>query len=67
MTARNCCPRLASVDAAIAAAHGAASGAIGEVDLEYANGVLVFNVDVGMHDVKVDAGFGVVLVVDEDD
>ena len=56
-----------SLDAAIAAAQGAASGAIGEVDLEHAGGVLVFNVDVGRHDVKVDAASGAVLSVDADD
>jgi uncharacterized membrane protein YkoI len=56
-----------SLDAAIAAAQGAASGAIGEVDLEYAGGVLVFNVDVGRHDVKVDANSGAVLAIDVDD
>jgi uncharacterized membrane protein YkoI len=56
-----------SLDAAIAAAQGAASGAIGEVDLEYVGGVLVFNVDVGRHDVKVDAASGAVLSVDADD
>jgi len=54
-------------DAAIAAAQGAASGAIGEVDLEHAGGVLVFNVDVGRHDVKVDAASGAILSVDADD
>ena len=36
-----------SVDAAIQAAQGAASGAVGEVDLEYLGDILVFNVDVG--------------------
>jgi uncharacterized membrane protein YkoI len=56
-----------SLDAAIAAAHGAASGAIGEVDLEYVGDVLVYNVDIGTHDVKVDAGSGAVLSVDAED
>jgi uncharacterized membrane protein YkoI len=56
-----------SLDTAIAAAQGAASGAIGEVDLEHAGGVLVFNVDVGRHDVKVDAASGAVLSVDGED
>ena len=46
---------------AIAAAQAAASGAIGEVDLEYYDGRLVFNVDVGRKDVKVDAKTGQVL------
>ena len=56
-----------SIEEAIAAAQGAASGAIGEVDLEYVSGVLVFNVDVGVHDVKVDAASGAVVAVDAED
>src|SRR4051812_34466233 len=52
---------------AIAAAQSAATGALNEVDLEHANGTLVFNVDVGDHDVKVDAGTGDVVSVDQDD
>ena len=50
-----------SLSQAIAAAQTAASGEIDEVDLEYYNGVLVFNVDVGDQDVKVDANTGAVL------
>ena len=50
-----------TVDQAIAAAQGAAGGDIGEIDLEYYNGKLVFNVDVGDQDVKVDASDGTVL------
>lgn len=46
---------------AIAAAQGAASGALNEVDLEHYRGTLVFNVDVGPHDVKVDAATGRVI------
>lgn len=56
-----------SIDAAIAAAQGAAPGAIGEVDLEYVSETLVFNVDVGNQDVKIDAGTGAVLSVDAED
>lgn len=56
-----------TIDEAVAAARGAASGSIGEVDLEYVGGVLVFTVDVGRHDVKVDAASGEVLAVDADD
>jgi uncharacterized membrane protein YkoI len=56
-----------SIDAAIAAAQGTASGPVGEVDLEYLGNVLVFNVDIGAHDVKVDASSGAVLSVDADD
>jgi uncharacterized membrane protein YkoI len=52
---------------AIAAAQGAASGALNEVDLEYYQGRLVFNVDVGSHDVKVDAAHGDVLGSPQDD
>ena len=52
---------------AIAAAQTAASGPLDEVDLEYWQGRLVFNVDVGDKDVKVDAATGEVLAADEDD
>lgn len=56
-----------TLDQAIAAAQGAASGEIGEVDLEYYQGKLVFNVDVGDEDVKVDAANGSILGVESDD
>ena len=56
-----------SIDEAVAAAQTAASGPIGEVDLEYFRGVLVFNVDVGNKDVKVDASDGTVLAATADD
>jgi uncharacterized membrane protein YkoI len=52
---------------AIAAAQGAASGPLDEVDLEQAGGRLVFNVDVGSHDVKVDATTGEVVDTGRDD
>jgi uncharacterized membrane protein YkoI len=52
---------------AIAAAQGAASGKLNEVDLEHVAGRLVFNVDVGSHDVKVDAATGEVVASDVDD
>jgi uncharacterized membrane protein YkoI len=52
---------------AISAAQTAASGRLDEVDLEHAGGRLVFNVDVGSKDVKVDAGTGRVLSADSDD
>jgi uncharacterized membrane protein YkoI len=52
---------------AIAAAQRAASGALNEVDLEHYQGTLVFNVDVGRRDVKVDAGDGSVLAAPQDD
>ena len=50
-----------TLEQAIASAQTAASGSIGEIDLEYYNGKLVFNVDVGSSDVKVDAATGEVL------
>jgi uncharacterized membrane protein YkoI len=56
-----------TIDAAIQAAQRAASGAVGEVDLEYADDRLVFNVDIGDRDVKVDADSGAVLSIDGDD
>jgi len=56
-----------TVDQAIAAAQSAASGPVGEVDLEYSHGKLAFNVDVGDKDVKVDASNGSILSVHADD
>jgi uncharacterized membrane protein YkoI len=52
---------------AIAAAQSRASGDLNEVDLERADGRLVWNVDVGAHDVKVDAASGEVITVAGDD
>ena len=52
---------------AIKAAQTAASGPLNEVDLEDYQGTLVFNVDVGTHDVKVDASNGNVLAAPVDD
>jgi uncharacterized membrane protein YkoI len=52
---------------AIQAAQTAASGALNEVDLEHYGGRLVWNVDVGAKDVKVDASTGQVVAVDADD
>lgn len=56
-----------TLDEAIAAAQTAASGPIDEVDLEYWQGTLVFNVDVGDKDVKVNAHTGAVLSTADDD
>jgi len=56
-----------TLEEAIAAAQAAESGALGEVDLEYYEGVLVFNVDIGEWDVKVDASDGTILGKDSDD
>ena len=56
-----------TLEEAIAAAQEAESGALGEVDLEYYEGKLVFNVDIGDKDVKVDASNGDVLGWVQDD
>ena len=56
-----------SLEEAIAAAQGAYSGALGEVDIEKYKGRLIFNIDIGVKDVKVDAGDGTVLGFEEDD
>ena len=55
-----------TLDAAIASAQAGAIGDIGEVDLEEYKGALVFNVDVGDDDVKVDAQTGAVVAVSRD-
>ncbi len=52
---------------AISAAQAAASGPLNEVDLEDYEGQLVYNVDVGSHDVKVDAATGNVLAAPQDE
>jgi peptidase YpeB-like protein len=56
-----------SVDQAVSGAKSAATGKIGEVDLEYKGSKLVFNVDVGTSDVKVDAADGSLVGVDQDE
>ncbi len=56
-----------TLEQAVAAAQGAASGPVGEVDLEHYQGKLVFNVDVGDKDVKVDAANGSVLGMESED
>ena len=56
-----------SVSDAVAAATASSSGDVGEVDLEYWHGTLVFNVDVGSNDVKVDASTGAVPGAESDD
>ena len=43
---------------AIAAARNASFGSLGQVDLEHYEGRLVYTVDVGDHEVKVDAANG---------
>ena len=52
---------------AVAAAQGAASGALNEVDLEHYQRRLVWNVDVVASDVKVAASTGEVLAAPKDD
>jgi uncharacterized membrane protein YkoI len=52
---------------ALQAAQARESGALGEVDLEHYQGRLVYNVDVGSHDVKVDAQSGEVVTSTQDD
>jgi len=52
---------------AIDAARTAASGALNEIDVEHYDGRLVFNVDVGSKDVKVDAATGDVVAAPSDD
>jgi uncharacterized membrane protein YkoI len=46
---------------AVDAAQGARSGVLGQVDLEHYNGKLVYSVDVGDQEVKVDARDGSIL------
>ncbi len=45
---------------AVATAKGAASGDLGQVDLEHLNGRLVYSVDIGSNEVHVDANTGAV-------
>lgn len=55
------------IEDAIRTAQKAATGALNEVDLEYRDGTLVYNVDVGASDVKIDAATGAAVAVDKDD
>ena len=56
-----------TLEQAVAVAQASTPGEVGEVDLEYFHGTLVFNVDVGDHDVKVDAATGAVIGSETDD
>lgn len=56
-----------TLDQAIAAAQATGPGELGEVDLEHDQGRLVFNVDMGDRDVKVDAQTGAILGAESDD
>ena len=49
------------------AAQSAVAGALNETDLEHYSGILVYNVDVGSKDVKVDAHTGHVLAAIADE
>jgi uncharacterized membrane protein YkoI len=52
-----------SLASAVAAAQGAASGALGQVDLEHFRGAIVYMVDVGNQEVRVDAASGKVVAI----
>lgn len=56
-----------SLAQAIAAAQGAADGALGQVDLERYRGGVVYMVDVGSHEVRVDATDGSIAAVGSND
>lgn len=55
-----------STDEAVAAATAEVPGDAGKVELDNENGSLVYSVEIGGQDVKVDAGTGVVLQVESD-
>ncbi|MBI1886219.1 MAG: PepSY domain-containing protein [Chloroflexi bacterium] len=55
-----------STNQAVAAARAEVPGDLGKVELENENGSLVYSVEIGGKDVKVDAGTGVVLHVESD-
>jgi uncharacterized membrane protein YkoI len=55
-----------TLEQALQAARASHPGALGEVDLEYVDGRLVFNVDIGDRDVKVDGATGEVLGATKD-
>lgn len=52
---------------AVAAAQRAASGALGQVDLEHHGNRIVYMVDIGDQEVRVDAGDGSVVAIDPAD
>jgi uncharacterized membrane protein YkoI len=55
------------VEDAIAAARNVASGIVFEVDLERENGLLVYEIEIGDHEVEVDATTGEVISVEIED
>ena len=52
-----------SLATAIAAAQRAADGNLGQVDLEHYKGAVVYMVDVGSHEVRVDATDGSIVAI----
>ena len=52
-----------TLDRAISSARKAASGSLGQVDLEYHRGRLVYMVDVGDQEVRIDAANGNVVAI----
>ena len=56
-----------TLSSAIAAAQQAANGALGQVDLERFRGGIVYMVDIGNQEVRVDAATGKVVAVDPRD
>lgn len=58
---------LISVDEAIEAARTEASGTVHDIELEDEHGLLVYSIEIGSHEVEVDATTGEVLSVEVDD
>ncbi|HYI15213.1 MAG TPA: PepSY domain-containing protein, partial [Thermomicrobiales bacterium] len=56
-----------TLEQAIAAAQGAAEGTLGDAELEYLGERLVFDIEIGNNDVKIDAADGSVVSVTADD
>jgi len=52
-----------SLSTAVATAQAAATGALGQVDLERSHGTIVYTVDIGGNEVHVDAGSGKVVAI----
>lgn len=52
-----------SLATALATAQGAAGGALGQVDLEHFHGGIVYMVDIGNQEVRVDAASGKVVAI----
>ena len=52
-----------SLSAAVATAQAAATGALGQVDLERSHGAILYSVDIGDNEVHVDAGSGKVVAI----